>query len=319
MGSVSAFHSSRAVRFSADFRLTFECFSTDLVHFDAEGDSVAIGGSGGGSSAEDGGGESVKLLMSDANVQVNGKGGFQAAFMELKGELLTFRDKQGGKEIGLGSVVGAEARKPKNPRKGHPHSFRLDLTSPDTRGVSKYIISVDTEAAATDWIAGIQRAGVSEAVPPTGGDPASGGSADLAGGEMVTVEALQRADSHLQRTHGHTRVQGVGTYVVRWGNALFVTKTRGRTLRYAVWLQRVSKSGGRSAKVPCTINLRQLNSKHTDSPATKAASGSTTAKERRRQISLEQIQVTPEALQHSARKLDDVQRSVFNGRILISY
>ena len=107
---------------------------------------------------------------------MNGKGVFQTSFMELKGSLLTFRDKQGGKEIGLGSLIGAEVGKPKNPRKGHPFSFRLDLTSPDTRGVSKYIISVDTDAAATDWIAGIKSVGMSEAVPPTaagaGGDSA---------------------------------------------------------------------------------------------------------------------------------------------------
>ena len=127
---------------------------------------------------------------------------------------------------------------------------------------------------------------------------------------MVTVEALQRADSHLQRTHGHTRVQGVGTYVVHWGNAL--TKTRGRSLRYAVWLQRVSKSGGRSAKVPCTIHLRQLNSKHADSPATKVPTPARNPKERKRRNSIEQIQAAPDALR-AARKLDDVHRDASHG------
>ena len=83
--------------------------------------------------------------------------------------------------------------------------------------------------------------------------------------EMVVVEALQRSDSHLQRVHGHTRVQSVGTYVAFWGNSQ--TKTRGRRLRYAAWLQRVSKSGGRSERVDCKVKVRQVNPNFADAVA----------------------------------------------------
>ena len=66
------------------------------------------GGSSGGG-VDDVESECVNALLSDANLQANGKGMFTAAFMELKGSVVTFRDKKGGKEIGLGSAVGAEA------------------------------------------------------------------------------------------------------------------------------------------------------------------------------------------------------------------
>ena len=63
-------------------------------------------------------GEPAALLQTDAHVQWGGKGAFTPVFIQLGGTTLTFRDIQGGQEMGVASVAGAEAGAPKNSRKG---------------------------------------------------------------------------------------------------------------------------------------------------------------------------------------------------------
>lgn len=85
-------------------------------------------------------------------VQWNGKGGFERVYMEMTETTLTVLKKEGGRELCSASTAGVEVNLPKNARKGHPHSFRIDLKKPDTKGRTKYICSVQDAGAVSEWI-----------------------------------------------------------------------------------------------------------------------------------------------------------------------
>ena len=91
-------------------------------------------------------------IANNMQVQWNGKGAFQFVYMEMTETMLTVRKKKGGKEVCSASAVGATVNLPKNERKGHPHSFRVDLKRPDSAGHTKYICSAKDSGVVSQWM-----------------------------------------------------------------------------------------------------------------------------------------------------------------------
>lgn len=92
------------------------------------------------------------MLVGKMQIQWEGKGNFQPVHMELTSTALTIRKKKGGPEISSASCACATVSLPKNERKGHPYSFRIDLTKPDSQGGEKYICSVSDAAMLSQWM-----------------------------------------------------------------------------------------------------------------------------------------------------------------------
>ena len=90
-------------------------------------------------------------IGSKMQVQWNGKGGFQRVYLEMTETTITVLKKKGGKEICNASTAGATVALPKNERKGHPHSFRVDLKGKDS-GNTKYICSVEDSGIVSQWM-----------------------------------------------------------------------------------------------------------------------------------------------------------------------
>jgi hypothetical protein len=102
-------------------------------------------------SAADPGGEAA--IGSKMQVQWNGKGGFERVYMEMTEATITvLRETKGGKEMCNASKAGAKVALPKNERKGHPHSFRVDLKHKDSAGNTKYICSVEDSSVVSQWM-----------------------------------------------------------------------------------------------------------------------------------------------------------------------
>lgn len=80
-------------------------------------------------------------------VQYGGKGKFQDAWGGLAPgrPSLTFRKgHKAGAELRTANAEGCKVSTPKQGRKGHELTFRLDLVMKDSVGCDKYIFSVDT-------------------------------------------------------------------------------------------------------------------------------------------------------------------------------
>ena len=63
-----------------------------------------------------------------------------------------FRADQAGDELRTASVLGCSVTAPKNTRRGHPHSLRVDLDQKDSQGASKYVISVADAVGLKRWL-----------------------------------------------------------------------------------------------------------------------------------------------------------------------
>ena len=50
------------------------------------------------------------------------------------------------------TVTGCSIGELKQPRKGHPHAFRVDLQDTDSAGSKKYVLSVDTDEEKQLWM-----------------------------------------------------------------------------------------------------------------------------------------------------------------------
>jgi hypothetical protein len=97
-----------------------------------------------------------------AFVQVKGKGKFVEMELELLGGKLAFKSvatkkkksKGAGQILREANVFGCEVATPKSARKGHTHSFRLDLANSmkDTKGDSKYIVSMGSADLLGEWM-----------------------------------------------------------------------------------------------------------------------------------------------------------------------
>jgi hypothetical protein len=108
---------------------------------------------------------SLALLQSGVKVQWSGKGLFHDAHLELRHTRLTFRDRRGGKELGVAPVPGVDVGYPKTARKGHPFSLRLDVHTPGRLGFTKYICSFESLERCAEWADAIKAA-----QSPTGHD-----------------------------------------------------------------------------------------------------------------------------------------------------
>lgn len=52
----------------------------------------------------------------------------------------------------VAGVFGCTVATPKSARKGHPHTFRLDVTEKDTKGDKKYIVSLASAELLECWM-----------------------------------------------------------------------------------------------------------------------------------------------------------------------
>ena len=98
---------------------------------------------------------------SSVHVQIKGKGKFQPfelalladGSLELLAAVVTNTAKKTGAGKRVADAFGCTVSQPKAARKGHPHSFRIDLVKPDSHGTAKYIVSMGDAAAVERWIA----------------------------------------------------------------------------------------------------------------------------------------------------------------------
>lgn len=103
--------------------------------------------------AEPAAGGQEAALTGKMQVQWNGKGGFQRVYVEMTSTNLTMsKGKKGGEVLCSASTAGATVALPKNERKGHPHSFRVDLKKTDSKGNDKYICSVADSGMVSQWM-----------------------------------------------------------------------------------------------------------------------------------------------------------------------
>ena len=100
----------------------------------------------------------VELLPSGccaAACQFKGKGKFVDVQLQLghDGKLVfkSVGSKKSGTVLREANVFGSKVENPKKPRKGHPHSLRLDTAHKDSKGDSKYILSMGSAALQLQW------------------------------------------------------------------------------------------------------------------------------------------------------------------------
>lgn len=93
--------------------------------------------------------------------QGGGKGKFFKAELSLSGFHLTVtsvqsKHKNAGEVLASGSVRECTISKPKNERKGHPHTLRIDLAQPEaTKQHSKFLLSLGDKGELLKWTAAL--------------------------------------------------------------------------------------------------------------------------------------------------------------------
>eukprot|EP01043_Picozoa_sp_COSAG02_P035990 COSAG02_NODE_2610_length_8431_cov_94.540206_1_plen_329_part_10 len=105
------------------------------------------------------------------HIQFNGNGRFEPCHLTLLGDgmlqILATKAlesekaaKKAAKRGGASrhaDALGCRVSMPKKFRKGHPHSFRLDLSTADSNGDTKYIVSVGEADALERWMGHLQQ------------------------------------------------------------------------------------------------------------------------------------------------------------------
>ena len=93
--------------------------------------------------------------------QIGGKGKFHSASISISGVELTVtsletKGKHAGDVLARGSVQDCTVSKPKNERKGHPHSLRIDLARAETvKQGTKFLLSVSDNGELLKWTAAL--------------------------------------------------------------------------------------------------------------------------------------------------------------------
>ena len=72
--------------------------------------------------------------------------------LELVDGKLSFQDVESQQVLRHASLIDARVDVLKNPRKGHPHVFRVDLSGQDSVGESKYVFSVEADEDKALWM-----------------------------------------------------------------------------------------------------------------------------------------------------------------------
>ena len=87
----------------------------------------------------------------NVQVQYKGKGKFIPVYLSVASGTLTFRGPKGHDSpvVRTATIQGSTISTPKSTRAGHDFTFRPDLQGKmtDSKGGSKYIISVDTQVS----------------------------------------------------------------------------------------------------------------------------------------------------------------------------
>jgi hypothetical protein len=96
--------------------------------------------------------DAAPQVQGRANVQYNGKKAFEAVWLHLNGAgQLDLRHQKGQPVARHGCVLGCSVGAPNSARKGHPHSIRLDLREADSKGVAKYVVSLESAEEKEHW------------------------------------------------------------------------------------------------------------------------------------------------------------------------
>ena len=96
--------------------------------------------------------DAAPQVQGRANVQYNGKKAFEAVWLHLNGTgQLDLRHQKGQPVARRGCVLGCSVGAPNSARKGHPHSIRLDLREADSKGVAKYVVSLESAEEKEHW------------------------------------------------------------------------------------------------------------------------------------------------------------------------
>ena len=77
---------------------------------------------------------------------------FEEVTLELVDGKLSFQDVESQQVLRHASLIDARVDVLKNPRKGHPHVFRVDLSGHDSVGESKYVFSVEADEDKALWM-----------------------------------------------------------------------------------------------------------------------------------------------------------------------
>jgi hypothetical protein len=135
-------------------------------------------------------------LSSRAKCQYGGKGKWKTVMLSLRDGKLSFM--KDGKVIRQADVRGCQVRLPKTTRTGHPYAFRLDLSEADTRGESKYIVSVADDTLLQQWMAELEQQASPDAEDPsTEGTTEINPSADIAAGASAGAACAEHWPLHI--------------------------------------------------------------------------------------------------------------------------